>query len=105
MNQDQFLDITDKIFDHLFKQLDEYDFDVDFLDGNIHIYIQEKEQNKEQEYIINKHSFSKQIWLSSPVSGAHHFSYFESNKTWISSSGEELLKVLSKDLNVELSYV
>ncbi|MCK5545794.1 MAG: iron donor protein CyaY [Rhodospirillaceae bacterium] len=28
-------------------------------------------------FIINKHSPNRQIWLSSPLSGAHHFSFNE----------------------------
>ena len=42
-------------------------FDVDFEDENLSIEIDE---NK---FILSLHSPTSQIWLSSPISGAHHF--------------------------------
>lgn len=40
-----------------------------------------------RQYVINKHAPSKQIWLSSPVSGAAHFDYDASSKSWRSTRG------------------
>ena len=36
-------------------------------------------------YIINKHSPNRQIWLSSPLSGAHHFSFDQDAGVWAST--------------------
>lgn len=51
-------------------------------------------------FIINKQSFTKEIWLSSPISGPYHFLY--NGKVWESSAGNTLFKVLSDDLKIEI---
>ena len=35
------------------------------------------------QYVINKHAPNREIWLSSPKSGAHHFAWRD--ETWIST--------------------
>lgn len=35
----------------------------------------------DKHYIINKHGVTQQIWVSSPFTGAHHFTYQEG--TWV----------------------
>ena len=51
-------------------------------------------------FVINKQSFTKEIWLSSPISGPHHFSY--DGKIWRSKAGLELFELLSTDLNMSI---
>ncbi len=45
------------------------DMDIDLFSDVLHIY------TKEGEYVINQHSPTQQIWLSSPISNAGYFSY------------------------------
>jgi frataxin len=46
---------------------------------------------------LNYHGVTDQIWLSSPISGAHHFTY--SQELWISTrSGETLHHILEKEI-------
>lgn len=33
-------------------------------------------------FVLNRHGASRQIWLSSPVSGAHHYAYEPSSGAW-----------------------
>lgn len=40
-------------------------------------------------YQINYHGVTDQIWLSSPLTGAHHFEY--KNDTWISTRSKQSL--------------
>ncbi|OAG29224.1 frataxin [Nematocida displodere] len=47
-------------------------------------------------YIVNRQPPKQEMWLSSPLSGPHHFKY--QNSRWVSSSGQDLMKVLSKEL-------
>lgn len=35
------------------------------------------------QYVINKHGPNRQIWMSSPVSGATHYDYDETAEQWI----------------------
>ena len=48
-------------------------------------------------YIINKHSPNRQIWLSSPLSGAHHFSFDQNGGVWTSTRDAGQLISLLED--------
>lgn len=37
------------------------------------------------QYVLNRHAPNRQIWLSSPVSGAAHFNYDAEAAQWVSS--------------------
>lgn len=51
-------------------------------------------------FIINKHSPNRQIWLSSPLSGAHHFSFDEGSGVWASTRDcGQLLSLLGDELS------
>ncbi len=50
-------------------------------------------------FILNRHVPLKQIWLSSPVSGAHHYAWDEGSAEWRSTrSGERLDDRVMADL-------
>jgi len=51
------------------------------------------------EYVINKHRPNRQVWMSSPKSGATRYDYDEVRETWVSTgSGERLLTMLGDEL-------
>lgn len=51
-------------------------------------------------FVLNKHAPLRQLWLSSPVSGASHYDYDADRKRWISTrGGAGLNDVLSHDLS------
>jgi len=50
-----------------------------------------------RQFIISKHTPSRQLWLSSPVSGGLHFSC-NAEGQWILADGRTLGGVLSKEL-------
>ena len=48
-------------------------------------------------YLLNYHGVAHQLWLSSPVSGAHHFNYQDPD--WICTRTDQpLLDVLDREL-------
>lgn len=50
-------------------------------------------------YVLNKHAPLKQLWLSSPKSGAWHFAYDAAKREWRSTRGPETLpQVLASEL-------
>ncbi len=56
-------------------------------------------------WIVNKHAPTKQIWLSSPTSGAKHYAFDAGSGQWQDTrGGEELLAVLAAELGVALSW-
>lgn len=52
------------------------------------------------QYVINKHSPNREIWLSSPKSGAHHFAW--KGERWVSTRNAEieLLGLLLAEIGV-----
>ncbi len=51
-------------------------------------------------FVLNKHEPTKQIWLSSPKSGAHKFEYSEKEETWINKSGEKLINIIYQEVGI-----
>jgi frataxin len=57
-------------------------------------------------YQINKHSPNREIWLSSPVSGAWHFAWHDGDGVWRSTRGAERLEdLLGRELSEALGEV
>lgn len=68
------------------------DLDVELRAGILTLELADRRQ-----FIVNKHAPNREIWLSSPVSGAHHFAW--AAETWRSTRGPETLEgCLSADL-------
>lgn len=66
------------------------------LEGGI-LTIELKDGGK---YVLNKHGPLKQLWLSSPKSGAWHFAHDEAKREWRSTRGPETLdQVLARELS------
>src|SRR5258707_9565694 len=56
-------------------------------------------------WIVNKHAPTRQIWLSSPKSGAKHYAFEAANCLWRDTrGGADLLSTLSDELGVPLSW-
>ncbi len=50
-------------------------------------------------YVINKHAPNRQIWMSSPASGASHFDYDEASGQWLGTrGGGALAAMLAEEL-------
>ena len=72
------------------------------LQSGILTVIKELEGGEEGTWIVNKHAPTRQIWLSSPRSGARHFAW--DGKAWNDTRGKgELLATLSAELGVVLT--
>jgi frataxin len=56
-------------------------------------------------WVINKHAPTKQIWLSSPKSGARHFAFDAASGQWHDTRGEaDLLPILAGELGATLIW-
>lgn len=53
------------------------------------------------QYVINKHAPNRQIWMSSPVSGATHYDYAEGNWQSTRDPGARLPQVLAAELKAK----
>jgi frataxin len=56
-------------------------------------------------WLVNKHAPTRQIWLSSPKSGARHYAFDGGTGQWRDTrGGDDLLAVLSSELGVALAW-
>ncbi|VDN12628.1 unnamed protein product [Dibothriocephalus latus] len=75
------------------------DFDVSLSDGVLNICFGDKHGT----YVINKQSFNKQIWFSSPTSGPKRFDYDPNTKSWIYSHDKtDLFRLMSTEFSLIL---
>lgn len=85
--------LMERIDDALGDQLD-----VDLDGGILTIELEDGGQ-----YVINKQVPNREIWMSSPKSGARHFTFDEPRNCWADTrGGEDLYRVLSAELSFSL---
>jgi len=88
------------ISDTIEKQDEACVIEIDFLGDILKLF------TTKGEYIINKHSAAKQIWLASPISGPYHFSF--NGGHWVNKANIDLMSLLSQELkefsNIDLQY-
>ena len=95
MNSTEFKQLADKTLQDLSDAIEDadkdYKLDVDLIDGILNIEMPDGGQ-----YVINRHDASMQIWLSSPISGAGHFSHKDG--LWISSDGRNFIDEIKSEI-------
>ncbi len=98
MLEKDFEQLAQKTLDAIAEKLDALDasgeLELEYQNGIITIKLESGKQ-----FIVNKHAPSKQIWLSSPISGGLHFSY---NDGWKLADGRELENTIMSEIT-ELS--
>lgn len=85
-------DMLDRIADAIDDVLGE-EIDAELQSGVLTLSLEEGGQ-----YVINKNAPMKQLWLSSPVSGAWHFDYADGD--WISTRAPKVVldALLAKEI-------
>lgn len=83
---------ADAELDHLAERLEAASqaLEVDFEPGTLTVELDDGRQ-----YLLNRHYINREIWLSSPVSGAHHF--VAEGEGWRSTRGPQTLRALLAD--------
>ena len=62
-------------------------------------------EGDEGTWVVNKHAPTRQIWLSSPKSGARHFAFDEATGLWADTrGGADLLTAINAELGVRLDW-
>jgi frataxin len=86
-----------KMLDFLLLRLEGLGFDGDCDGYSLTFHAQDGKS-----YLLNYHGVTRQIWLASPLTGAHHFRLQEGR--WISTrSSDNLISLLETELAVSLS--
>eukprot|EP00468_Gymnochlora_sp_CCMP2014_P000373 CAMPEP_0167744644 /NCGR_PEP_ID=MMETSP0110_2-20121227/2706_1 /TAXON_ID=629695 /ORGANISM="Gymnochlora sp., Strain CCMP2014" /LENGTH=131 /DNA_ID=CAMNT_0007629189 /DNA_START=90 /DNA_END=485 /DNA_ORIENTATION=+ len=96
---DEFDKRVDALMDILEDTLDDDSLptdDLEYSSGVMSLVLKDKGV-----WIINKHSASGQVWLSSPVSGPSKFDYVPEKEKWISEREDkrELYELLDTELS------
>ncbi len=98
MDVSEFEDMADETLERLFDVIDAAlgdEADVDFDNGILSVELKDSRQ-----YVINKNAPVRQIWVSSPLSGASHYRFDTQSGTWVSTrSTDGLLAVLSGEFS------
>jgi len=56
-------------------------------------------------WVVNKHAPTRQMWLSSPRSGARHYAFDHASGLWKDTRGTgDLLSTLSGELGIILAW-
>lgn len=71
--------------------------DAELADGVLTVTLESGAQ-----YVINRHSVNREVWLSSPRSGAGHYAWDAAREAWIDRRrGGELRALLEQELAAE----
>ena len=91
METSQFESLADRTLARLQAAIEdaEGDLDADLVGGILTI-----ETESGAKYLLNRHAPNRQLWLSSPVSGAWHFAWSDEGQAWLSTRGGERLEEL-----------
>ena len=82
IDESRFQTLADSLLDHIAEAVDSAlgdKIDVDSQSGIVTLSL-----DRGGQYVLNKHAPNREIWLSSPVSGAWHFAPAEGGE-WIST--------------------
>ncbi|MBL8833487.1 MAG: iron donor protein CyaY [Rhodospirillales bacterium] len=83
-----------RLQDAVERALDAADPEIELRGGILTIELADGGQ-----FVVNKHAPTRQIWVSSPVSGAAHYAWDEAAGRWRSTRGPDLLEAkLAADL-------
>ena len=96
MNETHYHQLADSTLDRLEQALEKADaegsIELEYQNGMMTIALDDKQ------FIVSKHAPTRQLWLSSPVSGGLHFSYDEMKHDWQLADGRGLSVVLIGEL-------
>jgi frataxin len=85
LDETRFATLADETLRRMVEAIDAQASDTleaDLRDGILTIEIESGGQ-----YIVNKHGPNREIWVSSPKSGAWHFAYDEGKRAWVDTRG------------------
>ncbi|KJV55781.1 iron donor protein CyaY [Orientia chuto str. Dubai] len=71
--------------------------DINFVDEMI-LYV----TISTKQFVITGHTSARQIWVVSPISGPHHFSYI--NNRWLNRNKQDLLLLIHSEINQLINF-
>ncbi len=96
MGEQEFISGAENMLSSLLQHAEDMDFDAELQSGVLTITLSSGKQ-----YVINRHNPTKQIWVSSPVSGASYFAFQDGNWVMVKggNKGAELKEMIARELS------
>lgn len=94
MDESRFEIVARETLERLARALEDAgDFDIDLEGGVLSVDVDDVGT-----FLVNKHAPLRQLWYSSPVSGASHYDFDEAGGGWVSTrGGQTLADTLARD--------
>lgn len=73
------------------EESDQDILDADLVDGVLTLELEDG-----RVFLLNRHQPLRQIWLSSPLSGASHYAFDADRAAWVSTRGDDDLSLVLK---------
>lgn len=92
MDESSFLAAAEALQQRWFDALETAEpeaLDIDFEEGVLTV-----EAEGTGTFVLSRHAPTRQLWLSSPLSGASHYKYDEAREAWVSTRGGGDLDIL-----------
>ena len=90
-------EVLEKLYDFVDKIPTQQDLDVELQYGVLTVELESGKQ-----FIVNKHTPTRQVWVSSPVSGASYFAYDEASERWspvrTRTKGDDLVVFIKSEI-------
>lgn len=97
MNDSDFQQLADATLERLSDALEAADgdgvLDVELAQGVLTVELPGKKT-----IVVSKHGPSRQVWVSSPISGGLHFPWDAVQNTWVLGSGVVMEKLLREEV-------
>jgi frataxin len=99
LDESRFVTLADQLIERIADAVED---NLDTADADIQSGILTITLPGRGQYVINKHTPNREIWVSSPKSGAYHFAW--QNETWVSTrdASVALVPLLSAELGVSI---
>lgn len=96
MEHTEFVKLASEAINEIYDHLENINFEDDFdlISDVLYIY------TAKGDYVINQHSPTQQIWLSSPISNAGYFDYDLIQKEWKDKNNLSLRTRIFSDLGL-----
>ena len=99
MTESEFNELADAVFQRIELAIDDADAGIDYDSNGTVLEMEFADGSK---LIVNRHVPNREIWLSSPVSGAAHFKAIDGGWRSTRQADVDLIALLSRELGLSL---
>ncbi|HJK87574.1 MAG TPA: frataxin domain-containing protein [Candidatus Megaira endosymbiont of Hartmannula sinica] len=108
MQETEFIKLFLQIINHIADEVDiksNYEYEIDITDESLSI------ETKQGIFLINRQIILKEIWLSSPISGPHHFTYKnisnneQDNFQWVNKNNINIFSILRSEIKLPIDNI